>query len=209
MQKFWDERYSEQGLAYGEDPNGYLRISLEAGKLIAKNASLKVLCLAEGQGRNALYLAKNGCNVHAVDFSEVAVRTICALAEQEHAAITAECADLATYDLRSASAEGWDLIVSVFAHTPPAIRQRVHGKIAAALKPGGRLVIIAYTPANIGRGTGGPADPNMCMTAESLQQELLNLVEEELEEVEEEVNEGKYHTGKAAVVRGIFRRPVE
>lgn len=205
--KFWDDRYAEAGLAYGEEPNHFLRKIIEEGKLNLPSSS-SILCLAEGEGRNAFFLAQNDARVTAMDFSQVAVEKMQQTAAEKNLKIHVEQGDLSNYDLLTSCPDenGWNLVVSIFGHTPPAIRQRVHSCMAAALKPGGYYLVVGYTPNNVGRGTGGPQDPLMCLTRDNLLEELVGLEAVSVEEVEERVDEGKYHQGLSSVVHAIFRR---
>lgn len=192
----WNDRYAEHGFAYGEGPNGFL--AEVYGVLEGP-----VLCLASGEGRNAVWLAEKGLEVHAVDFSAVGVAKTLALAAERGVTVHAVEGDLSTFDLGSSR---WGGIVAVFAHLPPPIRKRVHAAIPTALRPGGRTVMEYYTPRQLAFGTGGPPKAEMLYEPESVRAQLDGLIFERLEEVEREVVEGRYHTGKAAVVQVIARR---
>jgi len=163
-----------------------------------------VLCLAEGEGRNAVHLAGLGYRVTAVDSSAAGLRKAERLARER--GVTLECvhADLADYDLGTAR---WAGIVSIFAHLPPPLRRQVHAAIPRALRPGGILLLEAYTPAQLDHGTGGPPVAELMMDAASLRDELQGLVFEHLAECEREVVEGKGHRGTGAVVQAIARKP--
>ena len=129
----WDERYAEPDFAYGDAPNDFLR---------AHGSTLRgpVLCLAEGQGRNAVFLATLGLEVTAVDQSAVGLACAEQLAARNCVAIQTAVADLGGYDLGE---ERWGAIVSIFAHVPAAVRKALHGRIASALKPGGLFLLEA------------------------------------------------------------------
>jgi hypothetical protein len=113
-------------------------------------------------------------------------------------------ADLARWTPRT---EAWDAVVCVFLHLPVDLRRRVHADAAAALAPGGVLILEAYTPGQIGRGTGGPPDPALMMTLDDVRAELTGLRLEVGREVEREVREGTKHTGRAAVVQVVAVKP--
>ncbi|MEZ4320474.1 MAG: class I SAM-dependent methyltransferase [Myxococcota bacterium] len=196
---FWDERYAEDGFAYGLEPNDFLR---ERAGLLTGD----VLCLAEGEGRNATFLASRGLTVYGVDASSVGVAKTLALAAERGVTVHAEQGDLATYDLGEAR---WDGIVAVFAHLPPPIRRRVHGSVARALRPGGVFLMEVYTPRQLAFGTGGPQSVEMLYEPEAVRAELVGLELEHFAELEREVHEGKYHGGRSAVLQGIARRPVQ
>ncbi len=195
---FWNARYAELELAYGDTPNDFL-VSV-ADRL---PESGRVLCLAEGQGRNAVWLAERGHRVLAVDQSAVGLSRALSLASARGVVIDTERADLADFDLGDAE---WDAVISLFAHTPSALRLDLHRRAVTALKPGGALVLEAYTPEQTARDTGGPsgdAARDLCMTAHGLREELAGLRFETLRETEREVWEGEYHTGAATVVQAL------
>lgn len=192
----WDERYSEPGYAYGTEPNDYL---VEMAGLLPPG---KLLSVAEGEGRNAAYLAQLGHDVTAVDSSHVGMQKAEELAQSRKLAIQTIVADLNEYQ---PGIEQWDAIVSIFCHLPVAQRSVLHQKLVAALKPGGIMLLEAYTPRQLQFGTGGPGSADLMMTLEALQIELAGLQLEIAQEIDREVNEGQYHHGQAAVVQ-IFAR---
>jgi SAM-dependent methyltransferase len=194
---FWDERYGTDTYAYGREPNELLR---EEAKRIPPGP---VLCIAEGEGRNAVFLAGLGHDVTAVDFSEQGLAKAARLAEERGVSLTTVRADLATYDPPEGPFSG---VVAIFAHLPPAVRKRVHGWIPRVLAPGGVLVLEAYTPAQIPLGTGGPKDPAMTMTLEGLKEELAPLQIVIGREVERDIEEGAFHSGRSATVQVVAVR---
>jgi len=193
----WDERYSESGYAYGTNPNDYL-VSV-AGEITGK----RVLSLAEGEGRNAVYLAKSGYEVTAVDSSVVGLEKARALAERNQVSIETVHADLADY---MPGIDQWDAVISIFCHMPVSVRESLHKKVIAALRPGGALILEAYTPDQIALATGGPADVGLMMSLDKLEQELAGMKFEQAREIQRDVVEGKYHHGRAAVVQVLARK---
>lgn len=198
MTKEWDERYAEPGWAFGTEPNDFLREA--AVHLPAKG---RVLCLAEGEGRNAVWLAEQGHHVTAVDTSRVGLDKARELAHQRGVELRTIVADLAEFGLGH---EAWDGIVSIFAHVPPDIRRRVHDQIRTALVPGGVLLLEAYRPEQLQQGTGGPPDDARMLNLARLRPELGTLEWLQARELEREVIEGRYHTGRAHVVQLVARR---
>lgn len=194
----WDERYSGQGFAYGENPNDFL---VDVADRIPSGP---VLCLAEGEGRNAVFLAARGHKVLAVDQSPVGLEKAQHLARQRGVTIETYTCDLAKFEFEVGQYAG---VISIWAHVPPDVRRMVHHKCVQALAPGGVMILEAYTPDQIGRGTGGPPDPALCMSARSLREELQGLDFEILVERERHISEGQYHQGGSAVVQMLARMP--
>lgn len=195
----WDQRYAEPGFAYGTEPNDFLR---EQASVLAPGS--EVLCLAEGEGRNAVFLASLGHRVHAVDLSGVGLAKAEKLAVERGTSITTEVVDLAHYDPGDAK---WDAVISIWAHVPPPVRAPLHERVRRALRPGGLLLLEAYTPAQLGFKTGGPPVAEMMMTLATLRAELTSLEELVAREVERDVDEGVYHRGRSATVQYVARRP--
>lgn len=194
----WEQRYGAEAYIYGTDPNDFLREQIDA------LPDGPVLCLAEGEGRNAVFVASTGREVHSVDLTESGVAKTLRLAEERGVRVAAVSADLATHDIGD---QRWGAVVSIFAHMPPNVRRDLHARVVAALRPGGVLLLEAYTPAQIGRGTGGPAVPEMTMSLELLRDELDGLEFLHALETERVVAEGAGHTGVGAVVQVIARKP--
>jgi len=204
--RMWDERYSEDGFAYGTEPNDFLRETLPTLEL-PKGAAPKCLLLAEGEGRNAVFMAKQGWEATGVDSSSVGLAKAQTLAQERGVKIETEVADLETYDL---GASKWDCIVGIFCHMPPPVRARVLSSVPTALAPGGYFVLECYTPQQLEFKTGGPPVEALMYTSQILQDALgdsLEIVKNE--EVVRDVIEGKYHTGKAATVQFVGRKPVK
>ncbi len=194
----WDERYRATEYAYGVEVNDFLRAQAEHIQ------PGPVLCLAEGEGRNAVFLALRGHPVSAVDFSAEGLRKAQRLAREHEVQIELIEADLASFDLGT---ERWSGIVSIFAHTPPEIRRRVHAAILPALRPGGALVLEAYRPEQLALATGGPRDATWMPTLADLQAELGGLDLVIARESERDIHEGRFHAGPSATVQlvGIRR----
>lgn len=193
----WDERYSAEEYAYGTDPNDFL--AEQANKI----PQGKVLCLAEGEGRNAVYLAKQGYEVVAVDASSVGMQKAQRLASDNDVTITTVVSDLAHFQIEPNTYDG---VVSIFCHVPKDIRAKLHRDVIAGLKPGGILLLEAYTPAQLQHGTGGPKTDELTMTMGALKIELADLEFLLVQEIERDVIEGLYHTGRGAVVQVVARK---
>ncbi len=190
----WDERYSAEEYAYGTSPNEFL---VEKFSCIPKG---KVLSLAEGEGRNAVFLAKNGYAVTAVDGSLVGLKKARKLAEESGVVVEFIHADLADYDLGE---NKWDGIISIFNPLPSSLRKELYKKLIAGLKKNGVFLLEAYTPDQLKHGTGGGNSVDVMQSKESLSLELAGLKFKHLYELEREVVEGIYHTGIGSVVQAI------
>ncbi|GAB2681718.1 SAM-dependent methyltransferase [Aliiglaciecola aliphaticivorans] len=190
----WDERYTDKDYAYGKQPNSFLA---EHFPVIPKG---KVLSLAEGEGRNAVFLAKQGYAVTAVDASAVGLEKAELLAKENGVEIELIHADLAEFNIH----EGvWDGVLSIFCPLPPELRSRVYKKAVNGLKAGGVFMLEAYTPEQLKHGTGGGKSIDSMTSKESILTDLDGLNFNHLEEIERDVIEGKYHTGRGAVIQVI------
>lgn len=197
----WDQRYSEQGFAYGTLPNDFLKEEFQQIP-----AAGNVLCLAEGEGRNAVFLARQGFSVTAVDQSSVGLNKANGLAHENGVEINTIQADLATFDL---GINHWDGIVSIAAHVPPAIRQDLHSRVLRALKNGGIFLLEAYTIRHLEmNGAGGPpaSQKDLFMSMQVLTAELAGLDFIIARELDRHITEGKYHQGHSAVVQLLARK---
>jgi len=193
----WDERYNEEEYVYGKAPNKFLEDNVSA---IPRG---KVLSLAEGEGRNAVFLAGKGYAVTAVDGSSVGLKKAGELAQENGVELELVHADLARYRITEGE---WDGIVSIFCPLPSVVRSEVYRRAVLGLKPGGVFLLEAYTPEQINYGTGGGNSVDTMTSRESLLTDLEGLQFLHLEKVEREVIEGKYHTGLASVVQAIARK---
>jgi SAM-dependent methyltransferase len=195
----WDERYSSEEYAYGTKPNEFLEANahhLPKGRLLS---------IAEGEGRNAVFLAKQGYTVTAVDASRVGLDKARKLAEENEVDLELIQADLAVYDLGE---NQWDGIVSIFCPLPSSIRKQLYKKVEAGLKRNGVFLLEAYTPEQLRHGTGGGNSVDVMQSKETLKLELPNLTFQHLIELERSVIEGTYHTGIGAVVQAIATKEI-
>ncbi|MEJ7138346.1 SAM-dependent methyltransferase [Amphibiibacter pelophylacis] len=193
----WNERYSAPDYVYGTEPNAFL--AQQASRLQGP-----VLSLAEGEGRNAVHLAHLGLDVLGVDSSDVGLAKAQRLAGERGVRIATQVTDLAEF---MPQAGHYGAVVSIFAHLPSRLRQRLYPLVEQALKPGGLLVLEAYTPRQIARGTGGPKDVDMLLDADLLRRAFPGLEPLLLQETERDVTEGRLHTGVASVVQFVGRKP--
>ncbi len=195
---FWDERYAETAYAYGSEPNDFVR---EVADRIPPG---RVLCLGEGQGRNAVFLAQRGHEVTAMDQSRTGLARAEALAAERGVKIATIAADLAGFAIDPLA---FSAIVAIFVHLPDALRRQVHARVAGGLAAGGAFVFEQYGPEQGRFRSGGPEDPERRPGLESLRTEFPGLELEIAREVTREVIEGVYHTGLASTVQILARRP--
>jgi SAM-dependent methyltransferase len=194
MKEFWDERYKEEVYAYGQEPNDFLKAQ-EFG------SGLNVLCLAEGEGRNGVYLASLGNDVTCIDYSEAGLEKTKQLALLKGQEVSCNCADLSDVQLEPMK---WDLIVGVFAHFPPNVKKHIWPQISNALKPGGQLVMEVYDLEQLRFGTGGPQQEALLYSKEELVELLGNAFSSlQIDKVYREVKEGTYHNGASATLQII------
>lgn len=195
----WNERYNRPEYVFGTEPNDFL------AEMAERIPPGPVLCLAEGEGRNAVFLAGRGHEVTAVDQSAAGLAKANKLAAERGVTIRTVEADLGQFRIEPGA---WDGIVSIFFHVPRELRAAIYRRVVAGLRPGGVFVLEAYTPEQIALGTGGPRDPNLMPTLALLTDELAGLEIEIGVERQREVIEGTGHTGLAHVVQVLARKPV-
>lgn len=194
----WDERYRRPDFYYGTEPNAWLRS--QAWRL---RPGMRALAVADGEGRNGVWLASQGLAVTTVDGSAVAVEKARALAARHGVEIDACHADLASWTWPT----GMDLAVAIYAHLPPELRASVHAQAAACLRPGGLVLLEGFAKAQLGRSSGGPKSLDMLFDPDTLRLEFEGLELVELLSGEVLLDEGPGHQGLGAVVRLVARRP--
>lgn len=198
--KFWDDRYAGEDYLYGTEPSDFL-----AQRHSALPPRGDVLCLADGEGRNGVFLAAKGMRVTAVDSSTVGLAKAERLAAAQGVPYTTVVADLSVWDLGESR---WDGVVSIWAHLPAPIRETLHPRLARALRPGGILLLEHYHPRQLAYGTGGPPDPTMMLTIDELDRDFAAWERLHTFEGERIVVEGSGHGGKSYVTQAILRKPV-
>lgn len=196
---FWNHRYSGHDFFYGTAPNVFIA---ECASLIPPGP---VLCLAEGEGRNAVFLASRGHAVTAMDQSPVGLAKARRLAVERGVPLSTFVADLADFAIMPGT---WSGIVATFVHLPPALRRSVLRRVAAGLRPGGCFLFEAYAPGQVKHRTGGPVDqPELLVPLAGVRDELAGLDLLIARELERDVSEGAAHAGLGAVVQIAARRP--
>jgi 2-polyprenyl-3-methyl-5-hydroxy-6-metoxy-1,4-benzoquinol methylase len=200
--QFWDRRYGESDYAYGTEPNQFLR-----GQQYRLEPAMKTLVVGDGEGRNGVWLASQGLDVLSVDLSPVGLKKAEALAAHHQLHIQTQCVDLTLWDWPIAT---YDLVVSIYVHFAPEVRQQMHKAMLAALKPNGLIVLEAFNLDQLQYqakyDSGGPKIRDMLYEPLMLQQDFINGKIIELTETITELHEGQYHHGKASVIRLILKQ---
>lgn len=189
----WEGRYAVPEYIFGEEPNYFL-----ASCKPLLPASGKALAVADGEGRNGVWLAEQGLDVLSVDFSPAAQEKAKALAKARGVTVAFERADVHEWAYPEA---GFDVVVDIFTQfSTPAERARKWAGMRRALKPGGLLILQGYTPKQLDYGTGGPKRLENLYTREMLEQAFAGFSDMAIVEEEVEIHEGAAHGGMSAVI---------
>lgn len=197
MNQTWNQRYAEKDFAYGLLPNEFLKEQLE--KLPKGN----ILLPCEGEGRNAVFAAQNGWNVTAFDFSETGFEKAKLLANQNQVNINYSIADALEITFEP---ESFDAIALIYAHFPEQVRNQFHTNLMTWLKPGGSIILEVFNPLQLNNSSGGPKDITMLYTKDIIEYDFKNLTTKILSLNSIILNEGKYHQGKADVIRYVGQK---
>jgi SAM-dependent methyltransferase len=189
----WDETYNTEEFIYGKNPNSFL---VSVSNYITKGSC--VLSLGEGEGRNAVFMAKLAASVIALDQSEIGLKKAELLAKENQVTIKTVLADLNNFEIETNS---YDTIVLIFCHLPSKLRKKLHEKIFLALKPNGVLIMELYSKAQLNNNTGGPKLEDLLISLEEIKVDLKKMDLKIAREVERNVNEGTFHTGKSSVIQ--------
>ncbi len=195
----WNRRFGADGFLFGEEPNGWLREQAEAWQ-----PGQRVLCVADGEGRNSVWLARQGLLVDAFDIAEVGVAKARQLASQHSVSINFAVADCDTYAWPQGTHDGVAAIFVQFAD--PALRERLFANMVRCLKPGGTLVLQGYTPQQLEYRTGGPPLLSHLYTEAMLRTAFADLDILTLREYEADLAEGSGHHGRSALIGLVARQ---
>lgn len=196
----WNERYAGEDFLFGTAPNAFL--VAQRGRLPHHG---KALAVADGEGRNGVWLAEQGLDVLAVDASDVGLAKSRRLAAERGVRMAWELADLASWDF---GRERFDVIAAIFIQfADPALRTRLFAGMSAALKPGGVLLLEGYRPEQLGYGTGGPSEVANLYTEAMLREAFADLAIEHLAAYDAEIHEGNGHRGMSALIDLVARKP--
>lgn len=194
MSDFWNERYSEEEYVYGEAPNVFFTEQINE----LKPGSMILPC--EGEGRNAVYAATMGWVVKAFDSSEAGKIKALQLAHKKGVSIHYTIDDATTVNFPERSA---DVVAFIYAHFPPAIRKQIHQKAINWLKPGGKIIIEAFNPGQLQNNSGGPKDLAMLYTEDIIREDFEGMEFDLIQTTQTILSEGKYHEGKADIIRFV------
>ena len=196
----WDDRYGTRDYLFGTEPSRFLKHNadlLQVGD--------KALAVADGEGRNSVFMAGKGLRVTAMDSSAVGLEKARRLAAERGVEVDFRLADLQDWDWE---ATRYDVIAAIFIQfANPAFRAEIFDGMERALMPGGLLMLHGYTPKQIEHGTGGPPVPEQLYTSDMLAHRFGDWDIVRLEEYEVELHEGKGHSGMSALIDLIARRP--
>jgi SAM-dependent methyltransferase len=199
MMPDWDKRYNTDDYVFGKAPNDFL-VSSTAG-LKPGNA----LCLAEGEGRNAVYLAGLGFTVTAVDLSSPALVKAHRLARERNVKITSVCADLNEYQIL---ANSWGLIICFFLHALPGERQNLHRRVAAGLRPGGVYILEGFSPEQLKYANRGPKNADQLISLEDAKRELTGLEIKAGRQIDRLLDRREPQAGMVAVTQVLAVKPL-
>lgn len=196
----WDARYGGAGYHFGTAPNAFL-----AAQALRLRPGLTALCVADGEGRNSVWLAQQGLQVHAFDLSPVGVAKARALAQRAGVEVDFEVRDAASFDW---SARRFDVVVAIFVQfASPALRERMFRGMVDALAPSGLLILQGYGPKQLDYATGGPGRLENLYTEELLRKSFAGLDILHLAVHDEEIDEGDAHRGMSALIDLVARNP--
>lgn len=197
----WDERYAGDDYLFGEAPNAFL-----ARQAALLPATGRALAVADGEGRNGVWLAQHGMNVDSVDGSVVAQRKAARLAEKAGVTLNLILADMSDWAWPEAA---YDVVADIFIQfAGPSLRAKMFAGMRRALKPGGVMLIEGYGPRQLEYRTGGPSDLANLYTEDLLRAEFGSFEIIELTSYDTRLSEGSRHDGMSALVDLVARKPV-
>ena len=195
----WNARYAGNDYLFGTEPNAYLRQQAAVWP-----AGSRILCVADGEGRNSVWLAIQGMQVDAFDVSEVGVAKARKLAAASGVSVDFA---VSSTDEWTWPVEKYDGVAAIFVQfADPPMRERFFANIVRALKPGGVLVLLGYSPKQLDYKTGGPAQISHLYTESMLRTDFAAMNIIELRAFEADLSEGVRHRGRSAMVGLVARR---
>ncbi|MDP7151444.1 MAG: class I SAM-dependent methyltransferase [Paracoccaceae bacterium] len=198
----WDARFDTDTYIFGTAPADFLVAQQDRLKAAAgQNA----LAIADGEGRNSVFMAECGLNVTAMDSSEKGLEKARRLASDRKADIDFQLADLKTWDWAE---NQWDIVVAIFIQfADPQFRSEIFSGLKRTVKPGGLILLHGYTPKQVEYGTGGPPTPEVMYTEDLLRDAFGDMQIETLKAYEKVIDEGPGHSGLSALIDLVARKP--
>lgn len=197
MKSMWNQRYAAQEYVYGTEPNEFFRQELD------KLEPGRILLPAEGEGRNAVYAAGCGWDVHAFDHSEEGQRKALRLASERKVTIRYDLYDFESADYPEAF---FDVVALIFVHLPGEKRKAFFHRLIKFLKPGGTMILEGFSKEQLQFGSGGPKDEDMLFSVAELEDDFADLKIMEISKQLLTIDEGDHHRGDASVVRLVARK---
>lgn len=194
---FWDERFSVEEYVYGISPNRFFKEQID------QISPGRILLLGEGEGRNAVYAAKNNWKVDAVDYSQTARKKGVELAEKFGVAINYQIQDLQNF---TPGKNLFDAVAVIFLHLVPTSREQLHKNIIQLLVAGGIVIIEVFEKDQLGKSTGGPQNFDMLYSIEEIENDFTELKTISLTKKIITLDEGDKHRGEASVVRYVGKK---
>lgn len=196
QQEFWNSKFSREGFLYGLKPNSFIASKV---KSFPKNA--KVLCLGEGEGRNAIFLAKRGFEVSAIDASDIGLKKLEQRAKEENLNIKTICMDLNEWEAQ----EKYDVIVASYLHMYKDERAKLFENIDNSLSIDGIFLGEFFSVKQLAYNSGGPKDEDLLYETDDFNRHF-SLYENEIKEQVTILDEGKGHQGEACVIRVLVKK---
>jgi SAM-dependent methyltransferase len=196
----WNGRFSAEGYLFGKGPNRFL-----ASQRHRLARGMRALCVADGEGRNSVWLARQGLRVTAFDFSPVGVAKARALASEAGVEVDHRESDIYRWDWSQAK---YDVVVAIFIQfASPPERAAIFAGLRESLAPGGLLILQGYRPEQLAYGTGGPSQVENLYTEALLREGFAELEILHLASHDDAVDEGPGHRGMSALIDMVARRP--
>ena len=196
QQEFWNTKFSRDGFLYGLKPNTFIASKI---KLFDKNS--KVLCIGEGEGRNAIFFAKRGCDVTAVDASDIGLSKLRQRAKEEDLEIHTLCMDLNHWEVK----DKYDVIVASYLHMYKDEREELFKKIEESLNENAYFIGEFFSTKQVNYSSGGPRDEDLLYTIDDFKKSF-SLCDKDIKEQITILDEGKGHQGEACVIRVIIQK---
>jgi cyclopropane fatty-acyl-phospholipid synthase-like methyltransferase len=198
--QFWNERFDKKEFIFGKEPNEYL---VEQASLYLKPNS-SVLCIADGEGRNGVWLAKQGVRVTSFDVSDIALSKANQFAADNKVNIEYSLCDTDGFDWQTNS---YDAVVAIFIQfADPEMRARIFKQVHQTLKPGGLFILQGYTPKQLVYKTGGPSLIEHLYTEEMIRELSQDFEILQLQCYEKELSEGARHIGMSALLGMVAKK---